>query len=474
MLKKILLLLLFLASITQVQSTHIKGGWISVEKIGNSGLYYVDVYGIRDVEGSVPFGEGGFIDFGDGHVMKVEPYNQEIVALNSNTELVRLSFTHTYSSIGIKLISYTEENRNANIINMYESVLTPFHIETQIFIDPLVSSKSNVQIRNLPLYDAKIGDRWSYTPMAIDPDGNRLSYQLATPKSARQQVVSGYKIPSDPEFYKSYISGNSSQDGVPIFTIDSKTGTLIWDAPGTEGTFSTAIRITEWQTIDGTDTQIGHTILDFQITVTDPEETNTLDFDLPDHSCFELGQEAIAEIMVNCELNEPGELRMELITDDTSLSVLSHDITPTDDGYALYVNASDLVKLQWTMKDAITAIKPLFVKLENNSVPFSYMSDGFLYGFGCDEQDFILSTYTASAVNTDPIDFYVYDRHLFIDAPHQLNIDQYVIYSLSGRNIKTGDASYEDSIDLSDLNDGIYIINVQAEGKVYTKRVVLQ
>ena len=158
--------------------------------------------------------------------------------------------THTFPGGAFTFkISVEDPNRNANVVNMDNSINVPFTIETELTISPFSSTPNNsVQLRNDPLDDACTGARYEYNPGAFDPDGiDSIAYRLAPSKAARNITAPGYFFPA-------------ASDSI---VVDPITGNLIWDSPTTPGLHNVAILIIEYRN----GIKIGSVLRDIQINV---------------------------------------------------------------------------------------------------------------------------------------------------------------------------------------------------------------
>ncbi len=117
-----------------VHATHIRAGEILVENINEGSLIYrITVIMYIDTQSDVPPGTGT-LEFGDGHSIpdiSSRSDSTPFELLDHHLARFTYSFIHTYPGDSADYtVSYTELNRNAGIINMENSVATPFYIET--------------------------------------------------------------------------------------------------------------------------------------------------------------------------------------------------------------------------------------------------------------------------------------------------------------------------------------------------------
>ena len=134
---------------------------------------------------------------------------------------------HTFQAPGTYIVRFNEKNRNAGVLNMDNSVDTPFYIETRLLIDPFLGSNNTPVFLVPPVDEGAVGVRFIHNPGAFDIDGDSLSFRLVVPKQFKDREVTNYADPNDPKFYASNFSnGNEDQNGPPTFSIDAITGDL--------------------------------------------------------------------------------------------------------------------------------------------------------------------------------------------------------------------------------------------------------
>lgn len=289
-------LLFVFASLISIsgQATHLRAGEITMERLSCTGLTFRITITVYTNTGSdIKFGEG-LLDYGDGS----EPHRTPIVEntlrpdLGPGVAIVTYSINHTFAGPGKYVVSYLEPNRNAGILNMINSVETTFYIETAINIDPILGCSNTPKLLVPPIDKACTGAAWFHNPGAFDPDGDSVSFEFAIPKKEKGQFVNGYRDPNAQEFYGSvginYGAANEDQDGPPTFEIDSRTGTITWDAPGSPGEYNIAFLIKEWRKIQGTWVQLGYVTRDMQIIVEDCDNQRP-ELDVPADICVEAG-----------------------------------------------------------------------------------------------------------------------------------------------------------------------------------------
>ncbi len=286
---------------TQAWATHLRAGEITVERVSCTALTFRITITVYTNTGSeIRFG-GGLLDYGDGTAPHVTPEIENTLRpeLGPNIGTVSYTTTHTYAGIGRYIISYLEPNRNAGILNMFNSVETRFYMETQINIDPFLGCDNSPKLLVPPIDKACTGAAWYHNPGAYDPDGDSLSYELTIPKKEKDIEVNNYRDPNVREFYDriGLVYGQSNEDGTgpPTFDINPITGTLIWDAPGAPGEYNIAFIVRSWRKISGIWINQGYVVRDMQIIVEDCDNDRP-ELTVPPDICVEANTVINADI----------------------------------------------------------------------------------------------------------------------------------------------------------------------------------
>jgi hypothetical protein len=236
-------------------ATHLRGGQIEIVQQNNSGTYKITVRVHTKDTGSpsdVLFGgDGVILDFGDGTTAPVpEEENIILYHLGDGSSVATASFTvtHTYESFGDYIVSYQEPNRNADVINMDNSVSTSFYIESGFRYDG--SSYSSPDLLCEPSFFTKVQDDLAFSFAATDSFDNTLYYELVSPQQDRGVPVANYKIPDD-------------------FSINPFNGLVTWGTKYqnqfTNGEYSYAVKISQYKASK----PVGYMIVDVQLIVDD-------------------------------------------------------------------------------------------------------------------------------------------------------------------------------------------------------------
>ncbi len=283
-LKYIFITFLLLAGVvSSVNATHLRAGEIIIERINCQSLTFrITIIVYTDTESGVKFGDG-ILRLGDGS----DPDNDgeagfvipEIDSspradLGDKVAIASYTYEHTYGAPGKYEISYFEFNRNDGILNMDNSVNTPFFINAEINIDPFLGCNNSPVLLIPPIDLACPGVAFFHNPGAFDPDGDSLSFELIIPKKDIGTPVDNYRFPVQSEFYQNLPFLNEAGTGPPEISIDPVTGEVRWDAPGDVGDprgreYNITFRVNEWRQIGDEWFNLGFIIRDMQIIVQD-------------------------------------------------------------------------------------------------------------------------------------------------------------------------------------------------------------
>ena len=164
--------------------------------------------------------------------------------------------THTFPGPGVYEVEVEDPNRNLGVKNIPNSVNVVFAIKTTVLIHPRIGPNSAPRLLNFPIDKAAVGYRFVHNPAAYDPDGDSLSYQLATCVTEGGVPIKNYTLPATTD----------------TIYVDPVTGDLIWDAPvkewnesknETKAIYNIAMKVDEWRR----GIKIGSILRDMQIDV---------------------------------------------------------------------------------------------------------------------------------------------------------------------------------------------------------------
>ena len=130
MIKKFIFISLALVYLfSDVNATHIRAGEIIAKRISSTSLTYeFTIIGYTDTGSEVEFG-GGKFDFGDGNIVEVldeSAISANKIQLENQVALNLFKVIHTFQAPGRYVVSYYEQNRNDQIVNMENSLILHF------------------------------------------------------------------------------------------------------------------------------------------------------------------------------------------------------------------------------------------------------------------------------------------------------------------------------------------------------------
>lgn len=147
---------------------------------------------------------------------------------------------HTYNDLApFRVISFTDPNRVADIVNMTTSVNVQLYIEDTLFmLDPSIYGYNEPPIFT---YDNLVDIALLYEPYYFnfnffDIDGDSLSFKLVEPLQQTGSSVPGYIFPED------VMAGPDNQ-----FSLNELTGEISWNAPQATGLYLISILLTEYR-----------------------------------------------------------------------------------------------------------------------------------------------------------------------------------------------------------------------------------
>ncbi len=288
----------------KANATHIRAGEITAQLISCQNYSYrFTITGYTNTGSDVIFG-GGEINFGDGTIETFPTGEFDYFKDLGEQKAINIYYkTHTFPGPGIYKISFREFNRNAGIVNMDNSVNTPFYIETVLIVDPFLGCNNTPILLNPPIDDACVGVAFLHNPGAYDADGDSISYEFTIPKQDQDVPVINYRFPNDHDITM-YNALNEDKTGPATFTLNPITGDLIWDAPGGEGEYNFAFKIIEWRKVEGEWYQLGYITRDMQVNVKDCDNKRP-ELKLPPDTCVVAGTKVDTKITASDPDGDP-------------------------------------------------------------------------------------------------------------------------------------------------------------------------
>ena len=161
--------------------------------------------------------------------------------------------THTYPGTGVYTISMDDQNRGSGIVNIPNSVAQSFCVQTILRIDPVAGPNNSMVFSNSPFSVVEVWSTLVHDPLALDSDGDSLSFELVTPRGLNCEAVIGYALPP------------TQPDGWTW--MDPTTGSFHWHLPQLTGMHSIAIQAKEWRWVSGTLLLVGESTRDMLLCV---------------------------------------------------------------------------------------------------------------------------------------------------------------------------------------------------------------
>lgn len=307
--------------------THLRAGEIQVRRLDCRTLTFeiTLIIFVNTNTGTPVGGDDDFLSFGDGTRLLVRELPREIIepALAIGRSVFKIQ--HTYAGSGHYLISYNEPNRNEGVVNMNMSVATRFQIEAMIAIEDGKCNNAPIFL-SPPIDRACLKSAFFHNPGGFDPEGDSLSYELAIPKKDDTTPVTNYRNPNHSSFYSSFSLGNEAGTGPPIFQIDPVTGLLTWDAPGSLGEYTIAIKMREWKkdTI-GIWYEAGYIIRDMQIVVSECDNRKPL-LIVPQEICVIAGDPV--EIQLRATDPDGDSVRIQFFSELFQIALYQPEVIP--------------------------------------------------------------------------------------------------------------------------------------------------
>ncbi|GJM30000.1 MAG: hypothetical protein DHS20C17_26350 [Cyclobacteriaceae bacterium] len=487
--RHLVLVVAFILLLAKVNATHIWGGELTYKVVSAASLTYeFTLTGYIDTGSPVRFGDG-IINFGDGTEAQIDLVadsyeDNEFLGPNNRFNLYRIKITHTYAAPGTYEITYTEPNRNDEIININlgNSVQTPFLIKSLIIINPEFGLNSSPIFNTFPIDFGFVGKIFTHNPWAWDPDGDSLAYRLVTPKMDPDQPVTNYLTPSNSEFYVSPLEwdlSNESGNGPAQYKINPFTGDLSWDAPGnllrhSVGDFSEynlALLVEEWRQINGSWRRIGYVTRDFLVMVT-AEEIGRPDFELPEDRMMTASESVQETITFQDPDGDPIKVEFFGEVFDLPNSPMMVSPLPAD-----FTNGPLAVSLQWAPLAWHVRQRPYYVHVKITDQPTDSRTDpAVTYKTWILSFATIPDVVTGLPVSPDQSKFIVYPNptsgKLRWQIPANSEPEYLTIYNCLGQRTISVNLTSNGvkEIDVSSLVNGVYLLQLTDGSRKYQIR----
>jgi hypothetical protein len=247
--KRIVILYVLLMLSAAGFSTHLRSGYISVERVQPLQFRYRITLTVYTNTGSpVLFGgDNDVLEFGDGNSILVPETPADLRPdLGPGIGVAQFTTVHTYSSPGSYVVSYSEPNLLDGAVNVTNSANFPLLLHTSFMVDPVLPFTETPAFLSEPYFMATAGVPFSLS-VAVDNTEDIFSYYAFYP---HHQIT----IP-------------------PSMTIDPYTGVVSWDTQFrnayTLGSYIIPIHITFSRFVDGQYVTLGQMMRLVQINLVD-------------------------------------------------------------------------------------------------------------------------------------------------------------------------------------------------------------
>ncbi len=245
--RPLLFALFVLGLLPKAQGTHNRAGEIIICQV--SGFTYEATI-ITHTKLSAPADRPELIlDWGDGSPLDTIARTTSEIFQGQDLRRNTYVATHLYAGPGVFTLQFDDQNRNGGVINVPNSIAQSFCVKTQLVISPITGGNCSVRFLNSPIQNACINRPWIHNPVAVDPDGDSLSFQPAVCLGLNCEPIAGYSYPG------------------PNYNIDPTTGTITWNAPTLAGEYNIAFIVREWRRVNGEWRNVGWVTRDMQVTV---------------------------------------------------------------------------------------------------------------------------------------------------------------------------------------------------------------
>jgi len=243
--KKLIVFALLLFGFTYSRATHNRAGEITYVQLSDLSFEItITTYTYTLSFADRPQLE---VEWGDNSTSIAD--RQSILYLPNYYKRNIYKIVHTYPGPGIYKIVVQDPNRNADVLNIPNSVNVVFSISTILIVNPSIGRNNTPVLLNPPYDKAARGYIFIHNPGAYDPDGDSLSYALTTCTREDGKPIENYRLPPATNFIR----------------VDSISGDLIWNTPRDTGAYNVAMEIQEWRY----GKKIGVVVRDIQINVYD-------------------------------------------------------------------------------------------------------------------------------------------------------------------------------------------------------------
>lgn len=304
--KKFYLLLAFILGTFSLRATHLMGGEITVQSLGNN-EYLVAMVVYRDTAG-IPMQLNAIFELSDSSGNIINTFTVPYDSLISGNQLPQYPYgvelflfldTITITAPGHYSIGWDNCCRNGAIQNLSNPLSESMYLKTEFTVFPSSSNSTPFFLVPAAIF-LPVNTPWQYNPLPFDPDGDSLYWSVDAPLASASNYCAGFTTPPG--------------DTLNPFSLNPITGTISWTA-STQGNFVATVLVEEFRNGQ----RIGSIRRDMQFIVTNPAPipiyTNTSSWpvDAQGEYSFPIvaGQSFQMSILAN-HANPQAQLDMEL------------------------------------------------------------------------------------------------------------------------------------------------------------------
>ena len=184
-------------------------------------------------------------------------------SISTSLKLNKYVTNHTFPGTGTYKITMEDPNRNGGVINIPNSINQVFALYSELIIFPSGVPNSSPYLHYPPVDDACLNEIYEHNPGAVDQDisnngeSDSLVFSLVSCLGTGGNPIPNYTLPDQ------WPVGPNN-----IISIDSQTGTLVWNSPKIQGEYNVAILIEEYRRVGSAVIRVGSVLRDLQIDVT--------------------------------------------------------------------------------------------------------------------------------------------------------------------------------------------------------------
>lgn len=457
--KKLILIALFLCAVNGVMGSHLRCGYITVQRESCDNKVAIITITVYTNTGSdVKFGEDGTLNFGDGTSMIVPRVeNTHRPDLGPNIGMASYTVSHTYDSFGAFLISYVEPNRNGGILNMSDSFFTTFYTETRFYMTSTLCNGPTFFVAP-PILSGFTGLESTFSLGAASHEDILVTYDLVVPYRDRGLPVIGYWEPEN-------------------MSLNNLTGLLTWNtADAVPGEYNFAVNAVQWAVVDEQLRVIGHARIDFQVILYgEPPETLRIhdNQELDEYSRILVpeGETKTVRVFYEVEDNATPTLEMFSVINDgpgeDPATFITYDSVSPPDGKKIKVGVLTITPGASDVRE-----NAYQVVIRGRALGQPHVSD-ISYLIYTDELPPLPEIITGTEVDIMKVEVFPNPATAWltvqVNHPGQ---SEALLYSLQGVALKAKTFQGQTNMDLNDLPSGIYICDIR-RNNVSVKRIKL-